>query len=125
MTHKTMLSAFVLVGATACAPVATLSGRWVFLAEREAIAVGQADQPVGGGPLHLLPGSPAGGACLSEGEYDSAFGERCEHEPEGASPEAEKLVRWYCGGKMALRVRFDRCEQPDRFKVAEIAVATD
>ena len=45
----------VLLGLSACAPVATLSGRWVFLAEGEHIAVGQSNQPSNGGPIHLLP----------------------------------------------------------------------
>ena len=49
----------------ACAPPpARLTGRWVFLASGSPVAVGQANTPSMGGPVQLLPGSPAAGACL-------------------------------------------------------------
>lgn len=121
MKRSVLCGLLVLAG---CSPVGTLSGRYVFLAEGETIAVGQANTPAGGGPVHLLPGSPAAGACLPSDEYDRMFGERCEHEPEGGSEANMAYVRWYCGGAVAVRVRLEPCEQRDRLRVAEVAVAT-
>lgn len=105
-------------------PPAQLAGRWVFLAQGDDIAVGQADIPEGGGPLHLVPGSPAAGACLSPAEFEQSFGPTCEHETEGGSPSAEAYVRWYCHGPVTVRVRFARCERAGQIRVAEVAVAT-
>jgi hypothetical protein len=108
----------------ACSQPARLTGRWVYLVSGAPVAVGQADQPAMGGPLHLIPGSPAPGACLPASEYDRAFGESCPHEAEGATPGAETLVRWYCHGKLTVRVRFEQCERRDRLRVTELAIST-
>jgi len=109
----------------ACAtPPARLTGRWVFLASGNPVAVGQANTPSMGGPIALLPGSPAAGACLPYAEYDAAFGRACPHEPEGGPPGADADVRWYCQGALTVRVRFERCQNPQRVRVVELAVAT-
>jgi len=123
---KLLLSVTVLAAltTTACASTARLTGRWVFLSGGEHIAVGQSDQPMGGGPLHLVPGSPAAGACLPAEDYETAFGGTCEHEPEGDAPGVDTYVRWYCSGALTVRVRLEPCERRDRLRVAEIAVAT-
>jgi hypothetical protein len=101
-----------------------LSGRWVFLASGAPLSVGQANTPSAGGPIQLLPGSPAAGACLPLSEYVSAFGPSCEHEPEGGPPGSEQGVRWYCHGQLTVRVRFEACPNPERFRVIEMAVST-
>jgi hypothetical protein len=113
--------------ASGCGGPARLAGRWVYLTNGgdHPVAVGQADQPSGGGPLHLVPGSPAAGACMTAEEYDRTFGGICEHEPEGDAPGADANVRWYCGGDLVVRVRLEPCERRDRFRVAEVAVATE
>lgn len=105
-------------------PPARLAGRWVFLAQGDAIAVGQADIPEAGGPLHLVPGSPAAGACLTPEEFATYFGPTCPHEGEGGGPGAEADVRWYCHGPVTVRVRYARCENRGRVRVAELAVST-
>ncbi len=96
----------------------------MFLTTGAPVAVGQCDQPAQGGPLHLIPGSPAPGACLPAADYDRAFGETCPHESEGASPGIDSTVRWYCHGRLTVRVRLEACERRDRLRVAEIAVST-
>ena len=116
--------AAVMVGAVACQAPARVSGRWVFLASGTPIAVGQADQPEGGGPLRLVPGSPAAGACMGPEEYVQMFGPVCEHEPEAGPPGSDADVRWYCHGAVAVRVRLERCPQPNRLRVIELAVST-
>jgi hypothetical protein len=116
--------ALLVTGSTACTSTARLSGRWVLLTGNTGIAVGQSDQPSGGGPLHLVPGSAAPGACLPSEEYERAFGGTCPHEPEGDAPGIEDRVRWYCHGDLAVRVRLEPCERRDRLRVVEIAVAT-
>jgi hypothetical protein len=118
---RPLLVALVLTG---CAPTARLTGRWIFLTGGDAIAIGQSDQPMGGGPMHLVPGSPAAGACLTTEELDGSFGPRCPHEPEGEAPGIEERVRWYCGGSVAVRVRLEPCERRGRVRVVELAVAT-
>lgn len=115
------LVALSLVG---CASPARIAGRWVLLTSGESIAVGQADQPSAGGPLHLLPGSPAAGACLPEAELETYFGASISHESEGDAPGADAYVRWYGSGDVAVRVRLDRCDRADRLRVVEIAIAT-
>jgi len=57
-------------------------------------------------------------------EVDSAFGPSCAHAPEGASPGAEALVRWYCRDDLTVRVRFEACPTPGRVRPVEVAVAT-
>lgn len=115
----------LLALASACStPPARLTGRWVFLASGAPVAVGQANAPAMGGPIALLPGSPAAGACLPHAEYDAAFGRACPHEPEGGPPGADADVRWYCQGALTVRVRFERCQNPQRVRVVELAVAT-
>lgn len=115
----------LLVSVAACTPPpARLTGRWVFLASGAPVAVGQANTPSMGGPIGLLPGSPAAGACLPMVEYERAFGRTCPHEPEGAAPGSEDGVRWYCHGQLTVRARFERCQNPQRYKVIELAVAT-
>ncbi len=116
--------ALVVLTAAACAAPTHLTGRWVFLTSGAPIAVGQADQPAQGGPLHLLPGSPAAGSCLPPAEYDSYFGPSCPHESEGDAPGVDATVRWYCHGSVTVRVRFEHCERPDRLRVVELAVST-
>lgn len=115
-----LLSSFLALAA--CSSPARLTGRWVFLTAGAPVAVGQSDQPERGGPLHLIPGSPAPGACLPAADYDRAFGETCPHESEGANIDA--TVRWYCHGRLTVRVRLEPCERRDRLRVAEIAVST-
>ncbi|MFO0628029.1 MAG: hypothetical protein U0325_20810 [Polyangiales bacterium] len=116
---------WVLLFTAACAPPpARLTGRWVFLASGTPVAVGQANTPSMGGPVQLLPGSPAAGACLPPAEYDRAFGPTCPHEPEGGPPGTDEGVRWYCQGNLAVRARFERCPNPGRLRVVELAVAT-
>ena len=111
--------------ASACAtPPARLTGRWVFLAAGSPVAVGQANTPSMGGPVQLLPGSPAAGACLPPEEYTRAFGQACQHEPEGGPPGDDLGVRWFCQGALTVRVRFERCPNPGRLRVVELAVAT-
>lgn len=114
--------------ALGCAAPARLSGRYVYLTNRSdehPVAVGQSDMPQAGGPLHLVPGSPAAGACMPAEEYEQMFGGTCEHESEGDVPGADANVRWYCGGSIAVRVRLEPCEEHrDRFRVTELAVAT-
>lgn len=95
----------------------------MFLTTGAPVAVGQSDQPTRGGPLHLIPGSPAPGACLPPADYDRAFGETCAHESEGDGP-LDSNVRWYCHGRLTVRVRLEPCERRDRLRVAEIAVST-
>lgn len=115
----------LLVLASACStPPARLTGRWVFLASGAPVAVGQANTPSMGGPVTLLPGSPAAGACLPPAEYESAFGRACPHESEGGPPGSDEDVRWYCNGPLTVRVRFERCQNRQRLRVAELAVAT-
>lgn len=120
------LSLLLALGSlAACAtPPARLTGRWVFLAAGAPVAVGQANTPSMGGPVALLPGSPAAGACLPMPEYDAAFGPACPHESEGGPAGADADVRWYCHGALTVRVRYGRCERRDRLRVVELAVAT-
>ena len=108
----------------ACTSTARLTGRWVLLTSETGIAVGQADRPNAGGPLHLVPGSPAPGVCLPPEELERSFGPTCAHEPEGESPAVEARVRWYCHGDLAVRVRVEPCERRERVRVVELAVAT-
>ena len=119
-----LLTLASLIALAGCAPTARLTGRWILLTSGDAIAVGQSDQPSNGGPMHLLPGSPAAGACMSAEELDEAFGARCDHEPEGDAPGVEERVRWYCGGSVSVRVRLEPCERRERVRVVEVAVAT-
>ena len=115
----------LVASAVACAPPpARLTGRWVFLASGAPVAIGQANSPSMGGPINLLPGSPAAGACLPPAEYEAAFGRTCPHESEGAAPGSEEGVRWYCQGALTVRVRYERCQNPQRLRVVELAVAT-
>ncbi len=107
-----------------CQTPARVSGRWVFLASGAPLAVGQADLPEAGGPLRLVPGSPAAGACMGPEEYVQMFGPVCEHEPETGPPGSDADVRWYCQGRLAVRVRLERCPQPNRLRVVELAVTT-
>lgn len=86
--------------------------------------MGQANAPAMGGPIGLLPGSPAAGACLPMSEYDTAFGRACAHEPEEGPPGSDADVRYYCRGELTVRVRFERCQNRERLRVAELAVAT-
>lgn len=123
MNIKTLALGVLAAGAAACQAPARLAGRWVLLGSAP-VAVGQADAPSGGGPLRLVPGSPAAGACLAAEEYAQMFGPVCAHEPEGPPPGSEADVRWYCHGHLAVRVRFERCPSAERFRVAEFAVAT-
>lgn len=103
---------------------AQLTGRWVYLAGGNGIAVGPADVPEGGAPLRLTPGSAAAGGCMPVEEVDSAFGPSCANVAEQASPGAAALVRWYCRDDLTVRVRFERCPQQGRVRPVEIAVAT-
>jgi hypothetical protein len=125
--HKLFLAAGACL-AIGCSAPARLAGRWVFLthtSDEHPVAVGQSDVPRAGGPLHLVPGSAAAGACLPAEEYEQMFGATCEHESEGDAPGAESYVRWYCGGDLVVRARMEPCEERrDRFRVVEIAVAT-
>lgn len=115
----------LLVTVAACStPPARLTGRWVFLASGSPVAVGQANTPSMGGPVGLLPGSPAAGACLPLADYDRAFGAQCPHESEGGPPGSDEGVRWYCHGPVTVRARFERCQNPQRLRVVELAVAT-
>ncbi len=118
------MSLLPLLALAACASPARLTGRHVFLVSGAPVAIGQADQPENGGPLHLIPGSPAPGACLPAADYDRMFGETCTHESEGAAPGSDANVRWYCHGRVTVRVRLEACERRDRLRVAEIAVST-
>lgn len=124
MRTSARLGLLSLLLVAACASPARITGRWVLLTSGAPVAVGQADQPVHGGPLHLIPGSPAPGACLPAADYDRAFGETCPHESEGDAPGSDASVRWYCHGRLTVRVRFEPCERRDRLRVAEIAVST-
>lgn len=121
-----LLGALVALSTVACSPPpARLTGRWIFLASASApIAVGQTEGPVAGGPMRLVPGSPAAGACLPPEEYDRMFGEVCPHEPENGPPGSDGDVRWYCHGNLTVRVRLERCERAGRFRVNEVAVAS-
>ena len=121
---RTTLNAIALVALVGCTSTGHLTGRWVFLTSGSPIAVGQADQPTMGGPLHLLPGSAAAGSCLPPAEYDRYFGATCPHETEGDAPGTDAIVHWYCHGSLTVRVRFDHCERADRLRVVEIAVST-
>ena len=125
MNIKTIALGVLCFGAVACqAPTARLSGRWVYLSGNAPVAVGQAEGPAAGGPMRLVPGSPAAGACLGAEEYVQMFGPVCAHEPEAGPPGSDVDVRWYCHGHLAVRVRLERCPQAGRFRVAELAVAT-
>ena len=104
-----MKSAFLLsilaLAAVGCAAPARLSGRFVYLtnaSDDHPVAVGQSDQPQAGGPLHLVPGSPAAGACLPAEEDEQMFGETCEHESEGDAPGADAYVRCATSGELVL-----------------------
>jgi hypothetical protein len=113
------------LGSVACqAAPARLAGRWVLLSGGAPVAVGQADAPEAGGPLRLVPGSPAAGACLAAQEYVQMFGPVCPHDPEGGPPGSDVDVRWYCQGQLAVRVRLERCPNAARLRVVELAVAT-
>lgn len=114
----------LLLAVAACSSPARITGRWIFLASGTPVAVGQSDQPSRGGPLHLIPGSPAPGACLPAADYDRAFGETCPHESEGEGVSVDSTVRWYCHGRLTVRVRLEPCERRDRLRVAELAVST-
>lgn len=119
------LMAVLCVGTVACTvPPARLSGRWVLLTGNAPIAVGQSDRPEGGGPLRLVPGSPAAGACFGAEELVQMFGPVCQHEPEQGPPGSDVDVRWYCHGHLAVRLRLERCPAAGRLRVAEMAVAT-
>ena len=128
LLHAPSALAIGCVLAIGCAAPARLSGRFVYLTNRSdehPVAVGQSDMPQAGGPLHLVPGSPAAGACMPAEEYEQMFGGTCDHESEGDAPGADANVRWYCGGSIAIRVRLEPCEEHrDRFRVTELAVAT-
>ena len=41
-----------------------------------------------------------------------------------ALPGSDVDVRWYCHGNLAVRVRLERCPNPARLRVVELAVAT-
>ena len=125
MNIKSVALGALAVGVVACqAAPARLAGRWVLLSGNAPVAVGQADAPEAGGPLRLVPGSPAAGACLGAEEYVQMFGPVCPHEPEVGPPGSDVDVRWYCHGHLAVRVRLERCPHPGRFRVVELAVAT-
>lgn len=117
-----LLATLAIMALPACSQTAFVTGRWVYLSGGEHVAAGQAETPARGAPLHLMAGSAAGGACMSAEDYANAFGGTCPNEEAmGESP----LVRWYCGGDLTVRVRFEACEErPDRFRVVEVAVAT-
>lgn len=115
---------FLFLAAGCATPPASLTGRWVFLAAGAPLAIGQVNTPRLGGPIELIPGSPAAGACLPIADYDRAFGQSCAHEPEGGPPGSEEGVRWFCRGPLVARVRLERCQNPQRFRVVELALAT-
>ncbi len=125
VSNKRWLVGVLCLGGVACqAAPARISGRWVMLTGNAPIAVGQSDLPEGGGPLRLVPGSPAAGACFGPEEFVQMFGPVCPHEPEQGPPGSDVDVRWYCQGQLAVRVRLERCPTAGRLRVAELAVAT-
>ena len=117
-----LLAALAITALPACSQTAFVTGRWVYLSGGEHVGAGQAETPARGAPLHLMAGSAAGGACMSAEDYARSFGATC---PSEEQMEESELVRWYCGGDITVRVRFEACEErADRFRVVEVAVAT-
>ncbi len=117
-----LLATLAITALPACSQTAFVTGRWVYLSGGEHVAAGQAETPARGAPLHLMAGSAAGGACMSAEDYANSFGGTCPNEE---AMDESPLVRWYCGGDLTVRVRFEACEErPDRFRVVEVAVAT-
>jgi hypothetical protein len=135
----------VALAAVACcpAPIAQLSGRWVYASPG---GIGKAGKPSYGAPLTI--GNAAGvlaavatTTCVPRAAIDQQFGKTCErHETEGgAQPSFEPPAMtdevpigitptpgeaiWYCDKHTVVRVVLQRCGTGDTFGVSQIVVA--
>jgi hypothetical protein len=133
------LLAFVLVlGASGCSTArsATLTGRWVMVANDATVGVAQAPQL--GAPLALAPPAAAeDDGCTDYADFRQRFGATCEvHESEsraspvmsddvplGNQPTAAEVL-WYCDEHTIVRFAIMRCGAAERFKVMQMAVST-
>lgn len=133
------------VGACCPAPIAKLSGRWVFASPG---GIGKAGTPSYAAPLTVgsstvppVPAAPT--TCVPRAAIDQEFGKICErHETEGGAqpsfqppPMTDEVTPgihptpgeavWYCDKHTVVRVVLQRCGSSDTFGVAQIAVAID
>jgi len=117
---------------------ARISDGWAVAAGPSGAAFVNHERPVEGKPLAV---SPKAVACLKETELLALLGPRCDHESENVAPSPPvgdlgpgiptqtPQVRWYCNGKLVVRVVFDACDSSrtgnlDGVHPLEIAVAT-
>ena len=135
----------VALAAVACcpAPIAQLSGRWVYASPG---GIGKAGTPSYGAPLSIgsaagVPGAVAATSCVPRAAIDQQFGKTCErHETEGGAqpsfeppPMTDEVLPgirptpgeaiWYCDKHTVVRVVLQRCGTGDTFGVSQIVVA--
>src|SRR5688572_5820297 len=113
MRHAAWVVGITGALSAACGGPARVSDAWVVAAGPQGAGFTERARPTEGAPL-LASGARS---CLPDVELRSALGEVCDHESENrAQPPSGDLepgippptpeVRWYCGGRVAVRVVF-------------------
>ena len=132
----------LLAGCCHTEPFGALSNSPVVAVGRSSGAVLDSPKPVEGG---LVTASLAPGVgCIPGAQLLTKLGPVCDHETENpppptppapvddlkpGKPKRTPEVRWYCGGRLAVRVVFEPCDSnadgsPDGIAPVEIGVAT-
>jgi hypothetical protein len=122
-----------------CTPPARVSDGWAVAAGTQGGAFVDHGKPTEGKPLVSTAARKA--PCLREAELLGLLGDRCDHESENRPPaqpagdlspgipEQTPQVRWYCGGKLVVRIVLAACDasgpgSQDGVTPIEVAVVT-